>query len=112
MRAHPPTHTTCDLHLHTWYSDGRASPADVLAQAHALGLMTIALTDHDNARGAREAAPLAARLGIELVPAIELTCRWDAAETAGWRGELHQAHDPVQRPGGGPRQGCRALGSG
>ena len=88
MQTHPPTSATCDLHLHTWYSDGRASPADVLAQAHALGLTTIALTDHDNARGAREATPLAQRLGMDLVPAIEFTCRWDAASDAGWHDEM------------------------
>jgi hypothetical protein len=81
------------LHLHTWYSDGRASPADVLAHAHALGLTTIALTDHDNARGAREAAPLAERLGIDLIPAIEFTCRWDVASDAGWHDEMLGAGD-------------------
>lgn len=89
MQTHPPARTvTCDLHLHTWYSDGRASPADVLAQARALGLTTIALTDHDNARGTREAVPLAQRMGVDLVPAIEFTCRWDVASGAGWRDNI------------------------
>lgn len=70
---------TCDLHMHSYYSDGRASPAELVQAAARLGLKQMALTDHDNTRGAREAAPLAARLGIELIPGIELTCRWDGA---------------------------------
>ncbi len=67
----------CDLHMHTHYSDGRASPAELVEQAAKVGLKMMAITDHDNTRGAREAAPLAARAGIELIPAIEFTCRWD-----------------------------------
>jgi 3',5'-nucleoside bisphosphate phosphatase len=67
----------CDLHMHTYYSDGRASPAEMVGQAAKVGLRLMAITDHDNTRGAREAAPLAARAGIELVPAIEFTCRWE-----------------------------------
>jgi 3',5'-nucleoside bisphosphate phosphatase len=69
----------CDLHMHTYYSDGRAAPAELVAQAARLGLKAMAITDHDNTRGAREAAPLAAQAGFELIPAIELTCRWDSA---------------------------------
>jgi predicted metal-dependent phosphoesterase TrpH len=67
----------CDLHTHTYYSDGRASPAEMVGQAAKIGLKMLAITDHDNTRGAREAAPLAARAGIELIPAIEFTCRWE-----------------------------------
>lgn len=72
--------STCDLHLHTCYSDGRPSPEELLRYAAGAGMRTIAITDHDNARGSREAASLAADLGIELIPAIELTCRWDACQ--------------------------------
>jgi predicted metal-dependent phosphoesterase TrpH len=72
-----PPQSTCDLHLHTFYSDGRASPAEMLQHAADIGLTTVAITDHDNADGAREALPIAAQLGLELIPAIEFTCRWD-----------------------------------
>lgn len=67
----------CDLHLHTYYSDGRASPEDVVRQSAHIGLACIAITDHDNTRGFAEAAPVAAELGISLLPGIELTTRWD-----------------------------------
>lgn len=68
---------TCDLHTHTYYSDGRASPRELLQHAASIGLHTLAITDHDAAAGAREALPTAAELGVELIPAIEFTCCWD-----------------------------------
>jgi hypothetical protein len=67
---------TIDLHLHTHYSDGKFSPEEIVCHADELGLAAIAITDHDNTRGARQALPLARSLGIELVPAIEFTSRW------------------------------------
>jgi 3',5'-nucleoside bisphosphate phosphatase len=68
----------CDLHTHTYYSDGRAAPEEMLSAAAARGLHTLAITDHDTTRGAREALRCAPRYGIEVLPAIEFTSRWDA----------------------------------
>ena len=62
--------------MHTNYSDGKFTPSELLLKAAAAGLKTIAITDHDNAGGARLAAPLAAEMGIELVPGIEVTTAW------------------------------------
>ncbi|MBE0698098.1 MAG: PHP domain-containing protein [Anaerolineaceae bacterium] len=67
---------TIDLHTHTNYSDGFFSPAEVIQAAAEKGLRAIAISDHDTTRGAREALPLAAAAGIELVPAIEITTSW------------------------------------
>jgi predicted metal-dependent phosphoesterase TrpH len=66
-----------DLHTHTYYSDGRASPEELITYAAQIGVKTLAITDHDNTRGTREGAAVAQRLGIELIPAMELTARWD-----------------------------------
>ncbi len=74
-----PDLSAIDLHTHTYYSDGRASPAELVGYAARLGIHTLAITDHDNARGAREVREIAANLGVTLVPAVELTCRWDAS---------------------------------
>jgi predicted metal-dependent phosphoesterase TrpH len=68
-----------DLHTHTYYSDGRCSPAELVEAAQRKGLRILAITDHDNTRGCREAAPLAEAAGIELIPAIEFTTRWPGA---------------------------------
>jgi len=80
--------SSIDLHIHSYYSDGRHSPAEIVDRAARIGLETIALADHDNARGAREAAPLARARGIRLIPAIEFTCRWEACPTAPGEGDI------------------------
>ncbi|MGL4610994.1 MAG: PHP domain-containing protein [Trueperaceae bacterium] len=66
-----------DLHIHTHFSDGQASPKDLLERSKQLGLQTIAITDHETTRGNREAQTLAARYGIEVIPAVEITCFWE-----------------------------------
>ncbi|HTI13934.1 MAG TPA: PHP domain-containing protein [Dictyobacter sp.] len=61
-----------DLHTHSTASDGIYSPTDLLQQAHDVGLKVLALADHDTTNGIEEAVAAAQRLGIELIPAIEL----------------------------------------
>ena len=49
-----------DLHIHTIYSyDGTASVSAVLARARHIGLDVIAITDHDEIKGALKAFDLA-----------------------------------------------------
>jgi len=63
-----------DLHLHTIYSyDGTASISAVLSRAKELGLDVIAITDHDEIRGALKAMELASNYGVEVIPGIEIT---------------------------------------
>ena len=63
-----------DLHIHTIYSyDGTASVPAVLERAKQVGLDVIAITDHDEIRGALKAFDLAPRYGIEVIPGIEVT---------------------------------------
>ncbi|MDR3073470.1 MAG: PHP domain-containing protein [Deltaproteobacteria bacterium] len=61
-----------DLHTHSSASDGRDSPAALVARAASLGLAAIALTDHDSVAGLDEAAAAGARHGIEVVRGCEL----------------------------------------
>lgn len=70
---------TIDLHTHTNYSDGRYSPAEVIAGAARRGIRVLAITDHDTLDGSLSAAPLATEANIELIPAIEITTRWPEA---------------------------------
>jgi len=63
-----------DLHLHTIYSyDGTASVPAVLTRAKQLGLDVIAITDHDEIKGALKAMELASAYGVEVIPGIEIT---------------------------------------
>ena len=62
-----------DLHIHTTHSDGACSPAEVVRAAANVGLSALAITDHDTISAFAVARPEAERLGIELVPGVELT---------------------------------------
>jgi predicted metal-dependent phosphoesterase TrpH len=62
-----------DLHLHTTASDGRLSPAQLVARASASGLATISVTDHDTVAAIAEATAVAAATGIRVVSGIEIT---------------------------------------
>lgn len=69
-----------DLHIHTHFSDGALSPRDVVTRARACGLTTIAITDHDHTGGITEAASEGARVGLEVIPGIELSAVLDGDE--------------------------------
>lgn len=66
--------------MHSRVSDGQLSPEELVGAAVTGGLGVIALTDHDTAGGVREAAAAAAVAGIHLVPAIEISSRWEEHE--------------------------------
>jgi len=62
-----------DFHLHSTASDGVQRPIWVMETAHARGVRTLALTDHDTTAGLAEATTTARRLGLRLVPGMELS---------------------------------------
>lgn len=63
-----------DLHTHSTASDGTEAPAVVMERAAEAGLDAVALTDHDTTIGWDDAASAARRLGLTLVPGIEVSC--------------------------------------
>ena len=63
-----------DLQSHSTVSDGELPPADVVRSAAEAGVTTMALTDHDGVAGVPEALETAAEVGIECVPAVEMSC--------------------------------------
>lgn len=65
-----------DLHCHSDRSDGVLPPAEVVRRAHAHGVDMLALTDHDEIEGIAEAAAEARRLGMRLVPGVEISVTW------------------------------------
>ncbi|WP_127531514.1 PHP domain-containing protein [Paenibacillus kobensis] len=62
-----------DLHTHTLASDGTNSPSAVVRLAKEAGLAAVAITDHDTIDGWDEALAEGERLGIEVVPGVELS---------------------------------------
>jgi predicted metal-dependent phosphoesterase TrpH len=62
-----------DFHLHSTASDGVQTPAWVMETAAENGVRVLALTDHDTTAGYAEARATADRLGLRLVPGIELS---------------------------------------
>lgn len=68
-----------DLHVHTTESDGTYTPAEVVRIAKNAGLSAIAITDHDTNLGYAEAAAEGERLGVEVVPGIEISTKYTVA---------------------------------
>ncbi len=64
---------SADLHIHTYYSDGTMSPAEVVADALHCGIQCIAITDHDTVEGISPAIEAARGHDLEVLPGIELS---------------------------------------
>lgn len=62
-----------DLHLHTTYSDGVLSPAEILTIKKQAGIEAAAITDHDTVSGVDEAIEAGRKLGIQVISGIELS---------------------------------------
>jgi 3',5'-nucleoside bisphosphate phosphatase len=69
-----------DLHTHTTASDGRCTPADLVARAAAAGVTVLSVTDHDTVAGCAEASAAAPDAGLTLIPGIEVTAVLDDAD--------------------------------
>ncbi len=65
-----------DLHLHTTHSDGSLPPTEVLELAHKAGVTALAITDHDITTAIPEALNAGARLGIAIIPGVEISSRF------------------------------------
>lgn len=68
-----------DLHVHTTASDGTTPPEKLVRLAEAQGLRAVAITDHDNVAGYAAAAQAGAACGVEVVPGIEISTKFQRA---------------------------------
>lgn len=75
-----------DLHIHSMYSDGVATPFELVSAASHLGLSVIALTDHDCTTGVEPALLAARDWDVEVIPAVEVTCEWPSYGWPQWGG--------------------------
>ena len=65
-----------DLHTHSTCSDGSLTPGELVERAATAGVRMLALTDHDTLAGVAEAHAAADRLGIRMVPGVEISACW------------------------------------
>ncbi|WP_306518706.1 PHP domain-containing protein [Gemmatimonas sp.] len=75
-----PAPAFVDLQVHSTASDGALPPAAVVQAAADAGLYAIALTDHDSVEGLPEANEAGARLGVRIVPGVELSTHFEGEE--------------------------------
>jgi predicted metal-dependent phosphoesterase TrpH len=75
-----PAPAFVDLQVHSTASDGALPPAAVVQAAAEAGLYAIALTDHDSVEGLPEAIEAGSRLGVRIVPGVELSSHFEGEE--------------------------------
>lgn len=69
-----------DLHIHTQYSDGKYSIAEIIDKAIDNGLKIISITDHDTISGVESATEYANAKGIMNIPGVEVSSEIDEQE--------------------------------
>lgn len=69
-----------DLHMHSTCSDGKFSPTELVHRAKNYGFSCIAITDHDTMEGVEEATSAGLNLGVEVIPAAEVTASFNDRE--------------------------------
>ena len=65
-----------DLHVHTSFSDGSMTPAEVISIAAESGAAAIAITDHDTVAGLDEGSDAAVGAGIEFIAGVEISAEY------------------------------------
>lgn len=63
-----------DMHIHTTSSDGLLEPEEVVEWAKKKNIDVIAITDHDSVDGIDRALKAGEKLGIEVIPGLEMSC--------------------------------------
>ena len=69
-----------DLHVHTTASDGQYRPSEIIQKASEKNIKVIAITDHDTTAGLKEALEEGKKLGVTVVPGIELNITFPTGE--------------------------------
>lgn len=69
-----------DLHLHTRFSDGTYTPAELGDRAFRQGFAAIAVTDHDTVEACEPTMAACGQLGVECIVGSELTAEHEGQE--------------------------------
>lgn len=70
----------CDLHTHSIFSDGTASPEGIVSLAAKQKLYAVALTDHNTVRGLERFAAAAKNKAVHAVGGCEISCGYQGKE--------------------------------
>ncbi|XP_076945116.1 uncharacterized protein LOC143616040 [Bidens hawaiensis] len=62
-----------ELHSHSICSDGFLSPMKLVDKAHQHGVKVLSLTDHDTMAGIPQALEAARKVGIKIIPGVEIS---------------------------------------
>lgn len=100
----------CELHSHTFHSDGRQTLMELANGAKALGFECIALTDHNTMTGLNDKDAVEQETGISIISGMEWTTFYGHMVTIGlthfvdWRpaglDDIHKGIADVHRSGG------------
>ncbi len=70
----------CDMHAHSYFSDGTDSPEELVRLAADMGIGALALTDHNTVSGLDRFIEAARLYGISAVPGIEFSTDYNDTE--------------------------------
>jgi hypothetical protein len=100
----------CELHTHTFHSDGKQTLLELANGAKSLGFECIALTDHNTMTGLQEREIIETETGVLIIPGMEWTTFYGHMVTIGldafidWRvlgvGEVHKGITQIHANGG------------
>lgn len=70
----------CDLHTHSYYSDGTDSPSKLIELAVKANLKAVALTDHNTTAGLNEFCESAKNTNVHAISGVELSTEYSGFE--------------------------------
>ena len=79
-----------DLQIQTTASDGKHTPTECVRMAKENGCRTIAITDHDTVTGVAEAMREGEKLGVKIIPGIEITAEDHHMHILGFGIDIYQ----------------------
>lgn len=78
-----------DLHSHSICSDGFLSPTKLVERAHQFGVKVLSLTDHDTMAGIPQAVEAARKVGIKIIPGVEISTIFTPRTDSGAEEPVH-----------------------
>ncbi|KAJ0501185.1 putative phosphoribosyl 1,2-cyclic phosphate 1,2-diphosphodiesterase [Helianthus annuus] len=78
-----------ELHSHSICSDGFLSPSKLVERAHQFGVKVLSLTDHDTMAGIPQALEAARKVGIKIIPGVEISTIFNPRTDTGSEEPVH-----------------------